>query len=78
MSAAADLILETLMPNGELSPAGDETGLDAEVSDRPMCLETSREAVVKQGEGDFRFTIWDFGFEIVSQPLCLCVSASLC
>jgi hypothetical protein len=55
------------MLNDELSPAGDETRLDARVSDRPMCLETSRESAVKQGRGNFRLKISDLRLELTAQ-----------
>ena len=57
LSLLALITKEILVPNGELSPVGDERVAGARVSDRPMFLQTSRANREVTSRGDFRSQI---------------------
>ena len=64
LSLLALITKEILVPNGELSPVGDERVAGARVSDRPMFLQTSRANREVTSRG--RFQISDFRSQIES------------
>jgi len=69
LSLLALITKEILVPNGELSPVGDERVAGARVSDRPMFLQTSRANREVTSRGDFRSQILDLRLKAISLVL---------
>jgi len=69
LSLLALITKEILVPNGELSPVGDERVAGARVSDRPMFLQTSRANREVTSRGDFRSQISDLRLKAISLVL---------